>query len=95
MQFYFSVLNFIHITKTRKKQSWSAQSAERMSLDLQVVSSNPMLGVDITLKHSLLKIYINKNKKRGANLECAIISGVGVTVLFTRFFIGLAIGQAL
>lgn len=38
------------------RDTWLAQSVEHMTLDLEVMSSNPMLSIEITLK----KFFLNK-----------------------------------
>lgn len=39
--------------------AWLARSAERANLGLRVVSTSPMLGVEITLKNTMLKKFVN------------------------------------
>ena len=54
MELYYLEHHYSHHWEYIKKiiwwGTWLAQSEEHMSLDLRVVSSSPMLGVEITLK---------------------------------------------
>lgn len=46
--------------------SWLAHSVERVTLNFGVVSSNPTLGIEITLKRK------KKGKKIGMSLEASL-----------------------
>jgi len=49
-------LNISQLFKNKNTGTWLAQSAEHVALDVRVMSSSPMLGIEHTFK--------NKRKKK-------------------------------
>ena len=53
--------------------SWLARSVEHVTLDLRVVSSNPTLGVEITIKRQWVHGTLSKQNSLAISLTFALL----------------------